>query len=92
MINVESQTKDLCALMSSLVREMVSDPDAVCLSSDVSPDGLTIIRIKVAPGRDVGKVIGKQGRTARSLRIILQAIVHERSLGNYHLDIDENTD
>ena len=34
--------------------------------------GSVVLRLQVAPG-DLGKVIGKQGRTARSLRTILGA-------------------
>jgi len=35
----------------------------------------------------MGKLIGRQGRTARSLRIIIQAIAKEQGK-NYQLDID----
>jgi predicted RNA-binding protein YlqC (UPF0109 family) len=38
----------------------------------VDGEQVTVIELKVAPG-DLGKVIGKQGRTARSIRTILGA-------------------
>jgi predicted RNA-binding protein YlqC (UPF0109 family) len=41
----------------------------------------------VAKGSDTGKIIGRQGRTARSLRIVLQAIAKEHGQ-NYQLDIN----
>ena len=47
----------------------------------------TVLKLRVAP-QDVGKVIGKQGRTARSVRTILGAVsmkLHHR----YTLDILE---
>jgi predicted RNA-binding protein YlqC (UPF0109 family) len=47
-----------------------------------------MIQIKVAQGRDMGKLIGKQGRTAHSLRIIVQAIGKEQRQ-NYRVDIEE---
>lgn len=87
---VESETAEVCVLMSLLVRAMVSKPDAVRVSSALSPSGSTIIQIKVAQGQDMGKLIGSQGRTARSLRIIFQAIAKQQGK-NYQLDIDGAT-
>ena len=59
-------------------------------SRSVQRDENTVLRLRVAPG-DVGKVIGKQGRTARSVRTILGAVsmkLHHR----YTLDILEEDD
>jgi predicted RNA-binding protein YlqC (UPF0109 family) len=47
-----------------------------------------MIQIKVPQGRDMGKLIGKQGRTAASLRIIVKAIGKEQG-DAYQLDIEE---
>lgn len=66
---------------------MVSNPDDVHVSSRLSPSGSTIIQIKVVHTQDMGKLIGKQGRTARSLRVIFQAIAKEQGR-HYQLDID----
>jgi predicted RNA-binding protein YlqC (UPF0109 family) len=87
MAVVESQIAEVCVLMSLIVRAIVSNKDAVHVSSELSPDGSTIIRIKVAQGLDKGKLIGKQGRTARSLRVIFQAIAQGQGQ-HYQLDID----
>ncbi|MDE3105308.1 MAG: KH domain-containing protein [Acidobacteriota bacterium] len=61
--------------MESLVREiasaLVDDPASIQVVSHTDGEG-TLIRLRVSPA-DVGKVIGKQGRTARSLRTILSA-------------------
>jgi uncharacterized protein len=86
-MKAEVDSVELCALLSSIVRAMVSDPDTVHVSSRPLPSGSTMIQIKVARERDKGKLIGKQGRTARSLRIIVQAIGKEQG-HNYHLDIE----
>ena len=54
----------------------------------ISDQESTVLRLHVAQS-DVGKIIGKQGRTARSLRTILSAAsmkVHHR----YSLDIIDN--
>ena len=44
----------------------------VVVVTTVDGEQVTVIELKVAPG-DLGKVIGKQGRTARSIRTILGA-------------------
>jgi len=76
-------------LVREIARALVDQPDAVEVESD-SREENTVLRLKVAP-QDVGKVIGKQGRTARSVRTILGAVsmkLHHR----YTLDILEEDD
>ena len=73
-------------LVLEIAKALVDEPDAVEVQS-VARDENTVLKLKVAPG-DVGKVIGKQGRTARSVRTILSAVsmkLHHR----YTLDILE---
>ncbi len=74
-------------LVQGLAQALVDDQDSVLV--DLAADDLGItIRLRVAPA-DLGKVIGKQGRTARSLRIILQAasMKHQE---RYSLDIESS--
>jgi predicted RNA-binding protein YlqC (UPF0109 family) len=76
-------------LVREIARALVDAPDAVEVESD-SREENTVLRLRVAP-QDVGKVIGKQGRTARSVRTILGAVsmkLHHR----YTLDILEEED
>jgi predicted RNA-binding protein YlqC (UPF0109 family) len=76
-------------LVREIARALVDEPEAVEVQS-VQRDENTVLRLKVAPA-DVGKVIGKQGRTARSVRTILGAVsmkLHHR----YTLDILEEDD
>lgn len=61
----------MMGLVRDIARALVDDPERV--SVEAVPDAdTTIIRLRVASS-DVGKVIGKPGRTARSLRTILSA-------------------
>ena len=73
-IEIEAQQRavtDMRTLVLEITRALVDEPEAVQV--DVSQDsGSTVLRLRVSP-RDLGKVIGKQGRTARSLRTILGA-------------------
>jgi predicted RNA-binding protein YlqC (UPF0109 family) len=61
--------------MVSLVREMVlaliDDPGSARISGEYS-EGCVLVKVTVAQS-DLGKVIGKEGRTARSLRTIVSA-------------------
>jgi len=73
-------------LVREIARALVDEPQAVEVES-IGREENTVLRLKVAP-QDVGKVIGKQGRTARSVRTILGAVsmkLHHR----YTLDILE---
>ena len=58
-------------LMTQIAKALVDKPDAVEVS-EVEGEQTTVIELRVAK-EDLGKVIGKQGRTARALRTILSA-------------------
>ncbi len=64
-------------LLEFLVRSLVDDPQAVKID-EVENGGEAILRIHVAQG-DVGKVIGRQGRTVKAIRAVLGIL--ERRLG-----------
>ena len=58
-------------LIESISKALVDKPDQVSVRA-VEGEQVTILELRVDP-TDLGKVIGKQGRTARSLRTILGA-------------------
>ena len=58
-------------LISYIAKSLVDSPEAVEVS-EVAGEQTSVIELKVAKG-DLGKVIGKQGRTARAMRTILNA-------------------
>jgi len=74
------------ALMTEIAQALVDTPDAVRVEA-IKETESTILRLHVAPS-DIGKVIGKQGRTARSLRTILSA-ASMKLQHRYSLDIVE---
>jgi predicted RNA-binding protein YlqC (UPF0109 family) len=63
--------KIMAELLAWLARQLVDDPDAVRVEQ-VEREDATILELYVAP-EDRGKVIGRQGRLARSLRTIVRA-------------------
>jgi hypothetical protein len=58
-------------LVEYLARGLVDSPEAVVVEEVDEPDAL-VYELKVAE-TDLGKVIGKQGRTAKALRTVLSA-------------------
>jgi predicted RNA-binding protein YlqC (UPF0109 family) len=58
-------------LIEDIAKALVDIPDEVSVS-EIAGEQVTVLELKVAPS-DLGKVIGKQGRTARSIRTILGA-------------------
>jgi predicted RNA-binding protein YlqC (UPF0109 family) len=62
---------DIKDLLDYLVRELVDDPDAVRVEQ-VDDDRGVLLTLRVAQD-DMGKVIGRGGRTARALRIVMKA-------------------
>ena len=58
-------------VIETIAKALVDSPDEVAVR-EIDGDATTVIELKVAPG-DLGKVIGKQGRTARAMRTLLRA-------------------
>lgn len=58
-------------LLEYIVHELVDNPDEVNVDEMVG-DKVTTLELKVAPD-DLGKVIGRRGRTAGAMRLILSA-------------------
>ncbi|MGB9699242.1 MAG: KH domain-containing protein [Thermodesulfobacteriota bacterium] len=58
-------------LITYIAKALVDHPEAVQVS-EVEGEQTSVIELKVAKD-DLGKVIGKQGRTARAMRTILSA-------------------
>src|ERR1700744_5141895 len=82
----DTNHNDMQLLVTEIAKALVDDPDSVEVQA-VARNENTVLRLRVASA-DVGKVIGKQGRTARSMRTILSAVsmkLHHR----YTLDILE---
>ena len=85
----DQSTGTMKQLILEIVQALVDQPDAVSVEL-IEDREATVLCVRVAP-QDIGKVIGKQGRTARSLRTILGAAsmkLHHR----FALDIIEDDD
>jgi predicted RNA-binding protein YlqC (UPF0109 family) len=58
-------------LLELIAKALVDKPEEI-LVTEIEGEQTTVLELKVAR-EDLGKVIGKQGRTARSIRTILSA-------------------
>ena len=67
-----------------VARALVDHPDAVRVT-EVQRRGMTVVELTTAPG-DMGKIIGRQGRTAAALRALV-ALTAEKHGTRAQLDI-----
>ncbi len=73
--------------LEHLVRGIVDHPDDVSVRDSTSRRGRTL-EVRVHP-EDLGKVIGRGGRTAKALRTVIGAVGNGRSVRVDFLDVDE---
>lgn len=59
------------AVLTHVVRSIVDAPDAVVVDATAT-DSRVRLEVKVGPG-DLGRVIGRRGRTAQSIRTVVRA-------------------
>ncbi len=60
------------ALVESIAKSLVDDPQQVQAAEEMEEDTL-VIKLTVAK-EDMGRIIGKEGRTAKAIRTILNAV------------------
>ncbi len=56
-----------------IAKHLVDNPDSVTIEERPGEDNKVVLSLKVQPD-DVGKVIGKQGKTAQAMRTLLTAV------------------
>ena len=71
------------SVLTHIVRSIVDTPDAVKVES-LDDEGKIILEVRVADG-DLGRVIGRRGRTAQSIRAVVRAAA---SRDNAEVDVD----
>jgi uncharacterized protein len=79
-------TADIPALMAHLAKALVDAPDEV--EAEAFDEGDHIVVELVVAEEEVGKIIGRQGRMARSLRTIMGAAA-QKTRKRYQLEIVE---
>lgn len=74
----------LRAVVEVVARALVDHPDAVAVS-ETTRRGMVMLELSTAPG-DMGKIIGRQGRTAAALRTLVTVTAEKHGL-RVQLDI-----
>ncbi len=82
-----SRAAAVTTMIEQIVKSLVDDAEKVSVTV-LEDRGETVLELEVAP-RDVGKVIGRQGRTIRAMRNLLSA-AGVRSNKRYALEIIED--
>ena len=72
------------AVLTHIVKSIVDQPDAVTVEETSNDDGKHRLDVRVGPG-DLGRVIGRRGRTAASIRTVTRAAA---SKDGVELDIE----
>ena len=80
----EAASAPLRAVVEVVARALVDHPDAVRVTES-QRRGMTVLELTTAPG-DMGKIIGRQGRTAAALRTLV-SVTAEKYGARAHLDI-----
>ncbi|MCY3973320.1 MAG: KH domain-containing protein [Candidatus Dadabacteria bacterium] len=73
---MENSLKDL---LNYLATSIVDEPDKVEIEEEQIGDGKTALRLRVAQP-DMGKIIGRQGKTAKAIRVLLSAAAAKRGI------------
>ncbi len=76
----------LSAALEHLVKGIVDNPDEVQVVSKTSPRG-DVLEVRVHPD-DLGRVIGRAGRTAKALRTLVSALADGRKVRVDVVDTD----
>lgn len=63
-------------LLTYIVQNLVENPDQVSVT-ERKADNETVFEVKVADG-DMGKVIGRQGRIVKQIRILMRAVAQRK--------------
>ncbi len=63
-------------LLTYIVQSLVDDPGQVSVT-EREADGETVFEVRVAEG-DMGKVIGRQGRIVKEIRVLIKAVAQKK--------------
>ena len=63
-------------LLRYIVQSLVKDPDAISIEEVEAGDTVTL-QLRVAP-EDMGKVIGRQGRIVKEIRVLMKAVAQRK--------------
>ena len=78
-------------LLRGVVCELVDQPESAKVASVIGAGGRTVVLTVTTARGDIGKVIGKKGKTAEALRYLLEAMAAKHKI-KLVLEIDDGRD
>ena len=63
-------------VLETIIKSLVDSPEAIEIK-EVERDKTTVFEVKVAEG-DMGKIIGRQGKIAQSIRTVMKAVANRK--------------
>lgn len=64
-------------LLTYIAKSLVDNPDEVDIAERQAEDGEIIFEVRVAEG-DMGKIIGRQGRIVKEIRVLMRAVAQRQ--------------
>ena len=87
---LEGPQNNIGKMLESIVHSLVDSPKDVTIEPEfIEAEGVTVFHITTAHVGDAGKLIGKQGRTARSIGTIISAASRKYNL-RFAIDIEDD--
>ena len=79
--------ENLVSFTENLVKSLVSDPELVKVQEFLGDEGLIQLEIMV-PEDEMGAVIGRGGKMAKALRVLIQAAAYNMNIKRVSINID----
>ncbi len=76
--DLEDPVGNLCALIEHIAVNLVEDPETITIQSE--QHGTAVLIRLLVPESEMGKVIGREGRIARSMRTLLMIAASRKGL------------
>jgi predicted RNA-binding protein YlqC (UPF0109 family) len=84
--NTDGAVSPIRAVLEVVVRALVDRPESVRVT-EIERRGMSVLELRTSP-EDMGKIIGRQGRTAAALRTLI-AVTAEKHGKRAQLDIKD---
>jgi predicted RNA-binding protein YlqC (UPF0109 family) len=79
--------ENLVSFTENLVKSLVSDPELVKVQEFLGDEGIIQLEIMV-PEDEMGAVIGRGGKMAKALRVLIQAAAYNMNIKRVSINID----
>ena len=80
--------QNLTELLTTLVSGLIDNPEKIEITVDEpNEEGVNVFHLRVA-SEDMGRIIGKEGRIAKAIRVVMRAAANRQNL-KISVDIDD---